>query len=367
MTHEQYMTRALSLAANGRGWVNPNPMVGAVVVKNGKIIGSGWHECCGQAHAERNALRNCNESPKGATLYVTLEPCCHHGRTPPCTEAILDAEINTVVVGSRDPNPKVNGGGVEFLNKNSVEVIQDILKEDCDKLNYIFFHYITKKTPYVLMKYAMTMDGKTATHTGASKWITGKESLENVHKSRHEYSGIMAGIGTVLADDPLLTCRMEGSKNPVRIICDSSLRIPIDSNIVKTASKVKTIIATATQERDKTSTLENAGCSIYYIPDRYGKVDLKRLMQKLHSENVDSIYLEGGSTLNYNMMSLGLVNRIHAYISPKVFGGSSGYTPVGGKGVSLPDEAFLTKKPNIRFFGNDILLDCEVYGEGGEA
>lgn len=369
MTHEEYMAEALKLAENGRGRVAPNPMVGALLVKNREIIGSGWHHRCGEAHAERNALNSCRESPEGAALYVTLEPCCHYGRTPPCTKAILEAGVSRVIIGSRDPNPLVDGGGVEILRRNGVEVIQDVLKEECDGLNYIFFHYITHKTPYVLMKYAMTLDGKAATLTGASKWITGTEAHENVHRSRHEYSGIMAGIGTVLADDPLLTCRAQGGgkgggggseKNPLRIICDSRLRIPLESQIVKTSRDIDTVIATASQNVNKIMELERAGCRVLHIPDSRGKVNLKGLMKKLHSEKLDSIYLEGGATLNYGMLSQGLVNRIHAYISPKVFGGSGALSPIGGDGVALPDEAILLKRPSVSFFGEDILLDCEL-------
>lgn len=363
MTDMQYMAEALKLAEKGRGMVAPNPMVGALLVKDGKIIGSGWHRRCGEAHAERNALNSCGESPKGATLYVTLEPCCHHGRTPPCTDAILEAGISRVVIGSRDPNPLVDGGGVDILRKNGVEILEDVLKDECDRLNYIFFHYILNKTPYVLMKYAMTMDGKAATSTRASRWITGEAARENVHRSRYDFSGIMAGIGTVLTDDPLLNCRFESKspKNPVRIICDSRLRIPMDSQIVKTSREINTVIATASQSTNKIMALERAGCRIMHIPDRQGKVNLPGLMRKLHSEKLDSIYLEGGPTLNYSMLSQDLVSRIHAYISPKIFGGScTTASPVEGEGVTLPDEAFLLKRPTVSFFGEDILLDCEL-------
>ena len=255
MTDRDYMARAIELAKKGEGWTNPNPMVGAVIVKNGKIIGEGYHEKCGQLHAERNAIASLTESAEGATIYVTLEPCCHYGKTPPCTEAILEQKISRVVIGSRDPNPKVAGKGAEILRRAGLQVQEDFMREECDELNPVFFHYITNKTPYVVMKYAMTADGKIATKTGASKWITGEEARSEVQLMRHKYMGIMAGIGTVLADDPLLNTRIKGKKSPVRIICDSKLRIPFDSQICKTAREYKTIIAYSVGEEEKVNEL----------------------------------------------------------------------------------------------------------------
>ena len=245
MTDEFYMRRAIELAKKGRGWTNPNPMVGAVIVKNGSIIGEGYHEKCGELHAERNAIASLTESAEGATLYVTLEPCCHYGKTPPCTEAILEQKIARVVIGSRDPNPKVSGKGAKILREAGVRVEEDFLREECDALNPVFFHYITTGLPYVAMKYAMTADGKIATKTGASKWISGEEARSLVHEMRHDYMAIMAGIGTVLADDPMLNVRLEGKKSPVRIICDSMLRIPLDNQICQTAGRYRTIVAYA--------------------------------------------------------------------------------------------------------------------------
>ena len=207
MNDMDYMRLALELADRGRGWTNPNPMVGAVIVKNGRVIGEGYHHRCGGLHAEREAFAACTGSPAGATMYVTLEPCCHHGRQPPCTEAILESGISRVVVGSGDPNPLVAGKGLEFLRAHGVEVETGVLQKECDALNHVFFHYIRIKRPYVVMKYAMTIDGKIATRTGASRWITGEEARRWVHQDHHRYTAIMAGVGTVLADDPLLTCR----------------------------------------------------------------------------------------------------------------------------------------------------------------
>ena len=215
---KSYMERAIALAKKGIGFTSPNPMVGAVIVKDGRVIGEGYHEHCGELHAERNAIASLTESAEAATMYVTLEPCCHHGKTPPCTEAIIEQKIGKVVIGSRDPNPQVAGKGVGQLREAGIEVVEDFLREECDAINPIFFHYITTKRPFVAMKYAMTMDGKIATQIGESKWITGETAREHVHTLRHAYKGIMAGIGTVLKDDPMLNCRMPGGVNPIRII-----------------------------------------------------------------------------------------------------------------------------------------------------
>ncbi len=242
MNGPDYMRRAIMLAKQAEGYTSPNPLVGAVIVKDSRIIGEGYHRSYGQLHAERDALNSCTESPEGADIYVTLEPCCHYGKQPPCTEAIIEAGIKRVIVGSRDPNPLVCGRGNEMLRQCGIIVETDYMKEECDAMNYVFFHYITHKTPYVVMKYAMTMDGKIAACTGDSKWVTGEEARKRVHEDRHRYSAIMVGVGTVIADNPSLTCRLEGKKNPIRIICDSNLSTPLSSTIVESANEVRTII-----------------------------------------------------------------------------------------------------------------------------
>ena len=258
MNDKDYMRLALQLAKKGCGWTSPNPMVGAVVVKEGRIIGQGWHQRYGQAHAERNALASCTEDPQGATLYVTLEPCCHYGKQPPCVDAILDAGIHRVVVGSADPNPLVAGKGIAILRAHGIDVTENVLQEECDALNKVFFHYITTKRPFVSMKYAMTLDGKIATYTGASKWITGEIARNHVQRQRHRFRGIMVGVGTILADDPLLTCRIEGGRDPVRIICDTHLRTPLQSQVVMTAKQVPTILATCCGDPEKQAAYQQA-------------------------------------------------------------------------------------------------------------
>ena len=336
MKDSEYMELALMLAKNGLGWTAPNPMVGAVLVKDGEIIGQGWHEKCGEPHAERNALANCKKSPQGATLYVTLEPCCHQGRQPPCVDAILEAGIRRVVVGSADPNPLVAGKGIRF------------------------FHYIQTKRPFVVMKYAMTMDGKIATYTGASKWITSETARAHVQEQRHKYTAIMVGVGTVLADNPMLNCRMEGRKNPIRIICDTHLRTPLDTKIVATAKEIQTILATCCADRKKQEAYLAAGCQILQVNEKNGHVDLQELMQKLGEQEIDSILIEGGGTLHWTALEEGIVQKVQAYIAPKLFGGRTAKTPIEGQGVATPAEAFYLKNSKIIPLGEDFLIESEV-------
>ena len=368
MTDQNYMLQAIQLAKQGEGWTNPNPMVGAVIVKNGRIIGKDYHKKCGELHAERNAIASLTESAEGATIYVTLEPCCHYGKTPPCTEAIIEQKIKRVVIGSRDPNPKVSGKGIKMLQEAGIEVIEDFMREECDRLNPVFFHYITTKTPYVVMKYAMTLDGKIATKTGASKWITGEAARAEVQHMRHRYMGIMAGIGTVLADDPMLNVRVEGWKSPIRILCDSGLRIPLDGQIVKSAGKYRTIVAYADSENTeaKRKRLHEMGVETICCPDENNQVDLKKLMKYLGEEGIDSILLEGGGTLNDSALRAGIVQEVQAFIAPKLFGGMNSKTPVEGIGVRFPSEAVKLKCTDICQIGEDIRITCQVCGKEQE-
>lgn len=360
MTDEKYMNLALTLAKKGIGFVNPNPLVGAVIVKDGKIIGQGWHEKYGGWHAERNALSNCSESPNDATMYVTLEPCCHYGKTPPCTEAILQNAIKKVVIGCLDPNSLVSGKGAALLREAGIDVVTGILQDKCIELNEVFLHYIKTKTPYVVMKYAMTMDGKIATASGESKWITGQKARDNVHRSRNQYSSIMVGVGTVIADNPSLTCRITGGRNPIRIICDTHLNTPIESTIVTTAKEVKTIIATASDNKEKHSPYLSNGCEILEIRLKDNHIDLNHLMQELGEAGIDSILLEGGSTLNFSALQSRIVNKVQAYIAPKLFGNNQSRTPVGGVGIQEISNCFYLKNQTITWFDEDILVEGEV-------
>ncbi len=365
MTDREYMERAIELAELGRGWTSPNPVVGAVIVKDERIIGEGYHARYGGPHAERNAIASLTEPAEGATLYVTLEPCCHYGKTPPCTEAILEQKIARVVIGSRDPNPKAAGKGVRLLKESGVEVREDFLREECDRLNPVFFHYITAKTPYVVMKYAMTADGKTATKTGASRWITGEEARAQVHELRHRCMAVMVGIGTVLADDPLLNVRLEGKKSPVRIICDSRLRLPADSRICRTAREYRTIVACGHAEPDAVKRLENLGIQVISVPDEQGRVDLKGLMQILGSQGIDSVLLEGGGALNDSALRAGIVNEVRVYVAPKLFGGETAKTPVAGTGAAFPADAIGLQLVHVSRIGEDVLLEYQVEAAEG--
>lgn len=360
MEDRDYMALALSLAERGVGWASPNPMVGAVIVKDGRIIGQGWHERCGQPHAERNALANCTEPPQGATMYVTLEPCCHYGRQPPCTQAILDAGIRRVVVGSGDPNPLVAGKGLALLREAGVEVTEHVLEEECMKLNEVFFHYIRTKRPYVVMKYAMTLDGKIAAHTGDSKWVTSEEARAHVQQLRHRYTGIMVGVGTVLADDPLLTCRIPGGRSPVRIICDTRLSTPLTAQVVATARETPTLLVTCCTEKEKQADYEAAGCQVLTGPERDGHVDLNWLMDELGRREIDSVLLEGGGTLNWAALEQGIVQKVLAYIAPKLAGGKDAKTPVEGTGIDRMARAVRLEHSTVTQIGADFLIESEV-------
>lgn len=359
MSDLEYMKLAIELAEKGAGYVNPNPMVGAVIVKDNKIIGQGWHECFGGLHAERNALKNCTEPPQGATLYVTLEPCCHYGKTPPCTEAIIQSGIKKVVIGTLDKNPLVAGKGAEILRRHNIEVETGVLEQECSRLIRTFTKFITTKRPFVLMKYAMTMDGKIATYTNNSKWISGEEARKQVHKIRHEFSAIMVGVNTVIQDDPLLTCRLKGGKNPVRIICDTDLRTPLESQIVKTAESVLTYIATACDDSRRKADYEHYGCRFIQVGKRDGHIDLNELMDILGSMDIDSILLEGGGTLNWSALDRRIVDEVHIYIAPKIFGGIAS-TPVSGRGVDLPEDSIKLRPYAVSKIGGDYLIESEV-------
>lgn len=361
----KYMERAIELAKKGEGAVNPNPLVGAVIVKDNRIIGEGYHARYGELHAERNAFANLTEDAEGAEMYVTLEPCCHHGKQPPCVEAIVEHKIAKVYVGSDDPNERVAGKGIEFLRNHGVEVETQVMKEECDELNPVFFHYITTKTPYVVMKYAMTMDGKIATRKGLSKWITGEAARYNVQLTRNKYTGIMVGIGTVIKDNPMLNCRIEGGRNPVRIVCDSYLNIPLDCNLVSTAKDIRTIVATIMPDEtgaryrkhiQKENSLRDKGVEIIHVEILDGKVNLNDLMIKLGELGIDGILLEGGGTLNYSALNAGIVNEVQVYVAPKIFGGSEAISPVEGLGVESPDLSFMFDLKNVKNIENDILL-----------
>lgn len=360
---EIYMKRALELAKLGTGHTSPNPLVGCVVVKDGRIISEGYHEKAGGYHAERNALLNCKEPTEGAELYVTLEPCCHYGKTPPCTDIIIEKGIKKVYIGSGDPNPLVAGKGSRILREHGIEVEEYVLEEECRKLNEIFFHYITKNEPFTAMKYAMTLDGKIAAFTGDSKWVTGEEARKHVHFLRKKYSAIMAGIGTVLSDDPMLNCRICDGTDPVRVVCDTNLRIPLQCNIVKSAKDIPTIIACGENaDSEKAKELESNNIEIVRIAEiSKGILNLKELTRFLAArKKIDSVLLEGGGTLNASALGQGIVNKVYAYIAPKLIGGADAKSPVEGQGIKLMKDAIMLENMEIEQLGNDYCISGGV-------
>lgn len=369
--HEEYMRQALQIAETAMGHTNPNPMVGCVVVKDGRIISIACHEKCGEYHAERNALTRCKEDTKGADLYVTLEPCCHYGKTPPCTEIIIEKGIKRVFVGSMDPNPLVAGHGVEILRNHGIEVIPGVLSEECDKLNEIFMHYITNKIPFVAMKYAMTLDGKIAAYTGDSKWITGEKSREHVMYLRNKYSSILVGINTVEADNPMLNCRMEGGTDPVRVIIDSMLRISTDCQIAATANQIRTIFYYAGENENneieaKKLELQKLGLEVIKISGKANRgghflVDMEKVIKDLGQKGIDSVLVEGGGEINASLLETGLVNKVYAYIAGKLIMGRNAKSPVMGDGIPLMNDAVTLKDIKVQQLDNiDILLEGNV-------
>ena len=356
VTDREYMKKALRLAEKGEGRTSPNPCVGAVIVKDGRIIGSGFHERFGGPHAERNALASCTEDPRGATMYVTLEPCRHFGKQPPCTDAVIGAGIAKVVIGSSDPNPAVSGKGVKALSDSGIEVVEGVLKDECDRLNEPFFHYITTGKPFVVMKYAMTLDGKIAAARGEKTRITGDAALRHVHSLRNKYSAIAVGVGTVISDDPMLTCRIKNCVDPVRVVCDTRLRTPLTSNIVKTANKVRTVIATCSDDMRAISELERSSVEVWKTGERDGRVDLVEFTERLGKAGIDSLIIEGGGTLNRSALACGIVDKVQAYISPKLFGGGNAPTPVDGELL----RAVELENTVVKRLGGDFLLEGHV-------
>lgn len=359
---EKYMRLAIDLAKKGKGRVGKNPLVGAVLVKNDRIIGQGYHEAYGMAHAEENAINNSSEPVAGADLYVTLEPCCHFGKRPPCCNLLINNKISKVYVACFDPNPKVSGKGIEMLERAGIPVQVGVLEEEGKKLNASFFYHIRHRLPYIVMKAAMTLDGKIASPSGDSKWVTSEESRKKVHELRTDLDGIMVGINTIIKDNPSLNVRKVEGEDPIRIVVDSKLRIGRDAEILHLKSNAKTIIAT-TEAYDKEKYdyllgLENVEVIIAKTKDK--RVDLVDLMGKLYEKGISSILLEGGGSLNYEMLKEGLVCKVMVFIAPKIIGGKDSLTPVEGQGIQLMREAIDIERLDVRKIGSDILLEGDV-------
>jgi diaminohydroxyphosphoribosylaminopyrimidine deaminase/5-amino-6-(5-phosphoribosylamino)uracil reductase len=359
-----YMGEALKLAKKGAGRVSPNPMVGAVVVKNGKIIGKGYHRFFGGAHAEINAIESAGNAVKGADLYVTLEPCSHFGKTPPCVEALINSGIRKVFIGMVDPNPFVSGKGIRKLKKAGITVKTGILDMKCRRLNESFVKHITKKEPFVILKSAISLDGKIASHTGDSKWITCEESRRFVHRMRFESDAVMVGVGTVIADDPRLNVRLfrKIKKEPFRVIVDSSLKIPLGSNVLKPDFAEKTIVAVSKEKSvsKKSGVIKNMGAQVIPVPVKNKRIDLKVLIRILAKKGIASILLEGGSEVNAAALEAKIVDRVMLFYSPKLVGGKKAFGMIGGQGKSLISEAIKVDDLNIRRMGTDFIVEGYV-------
>jgi len=358
----KFMQRALELARLGEGQVNPNPLVGAVVVKDGKIIGEGYHQKFGGPHAEAFALEAAGKEAKGADLYVNLEPCVHYDKkTPPCVDKIINSDIKRVYVAMRDPNPKVSGKGIKKLKEAGIAVEEGILEERAKKLNEIYCKFITTGRPFVLLKMAMTADGKIASKTGDSKWISSEESRLMVHKLRNKYAAVLVGVNTVLKDDPQLTVREIEGRDPWRIVLDSQGRIPLRAKILQAKSEAKTIIATtAKMPRDVEAALKERGSKVevWRLPAKDGKVDLVSLIEKLAALGIDSLLVEGGATVAASFLKENLVDKIMLFIAPKIIGGREALTPVEGEGLAKIEDAFSLKDVSVNMVDNDVVYEA---------
>jgi len=354
------MKEALDLAAKARGRTSPNPLVGALVVKDGQIIGRGYHQKAGGPHAEVFALEEAGEKARGATLYVTLEPCSHHGRTPPCTEKVVAAGIKKVVVAMVDPNPKVAGRGLEQLKAAGVEVEVGLGEAEAKHLNEVFLKYITTGRPFIILKTGMSLDGKIATRSGDSRWITSEESRAYVHQIRDQVDAIMVGIGTILKDDPQLTTRLPNGqgKDPIRVIVDSSAQIPLSCKVLTQDSPAQTIIATTTKASpEKVDLLAAKGVRVLVIEEKNGHVSMHKLMEELGKLEISSLLVEGGSSINGAVIRDKLVDKVFFFIAPQIIGGESAPSPIGGIGVETIKEVVKLKDYQMRCIGPDFLIE----------
>lgn len=354
---EKYMRLAMQLAGNAIGRTSPNPLVGAVIVKDNRVVGCGWHRKAGTPHAEVHALNQAGELAQGADVYVTLEPCAHYGKTPPCAKALVEAKVKNVYGGLLDVNPKVAGKGFKILEDAGIHVEYGFLQDELRKQNEVFFKWIEHKKPFVVLKAAMTLDGKIATATGQSKWITNETSRAYGYKLRDIYDGIMVGINTVIEDNPMLTARVNGGKNPIRIVVDSSLKIDINANVVQDKS-AKTIVATTDKaDKDKILKLQAQNVDVIVVDkDENDKVDIEKLLNILGQQNICSILVEGGATLSGSFVAKKLVDKVYFFIAPKIIGGKEAKTPVAGTGILNLQEALALKDIQIEKLEEDILI-----------
>jgi diaminohydroxyphosphoribosylaminopyrimidine deaminase/5-amino-6-(5-phosphoribosylamino)uracil reductase len=360
-TDEKFMRRALRLARKGEGNVSPNPLVGAVIVREGRIIGEGWHRCCGENHAEINAIRDATETVAGATFYITLEPCSHHGRTPPCAEALIACRPGRVVVGAVDPNPVVSGRGIEALRRSGIETEVGVLEVACRESNRIFFKYIRTGLPYVTLKFAQTLDGRIATASGHSRWISSPPSLRFAHRLRAVHDAILVGAGTVLADNPALTCRLVRGRDPLRIVVDSGLRLPPDATIFSDGKRTVAVV-TRRAPVESRRLLEKKGVEVLEIgEDPAGHVDLRELLTVLGKRKISSVLVEGGAAVATAFLKENLVDRLLIVLAPKITG--VGVNAVGDLGIRRMDDALGFSFQRFTRCGADLILDVRINQE----
>lgn len=358
MSREKIMGRALALARRGKGKTSPNPAVGCVIVREGVVVGEGWHRRAGTPHAEVHALRQAGELSRGADVYVTLEPCSHFGKTPPCADALVDAGVGRVFVGMVDPNPKVSGRGIERLRSAGIGVVTGILEAECHRLNEPFVKHVTTGLPFVILKSAMTMDGKTATAMGDSRWITNEKSRQYVHNLRSSVDAMMVGVGTVLTDDPQLTARIPSGRDPLRVVVDSSLRIPPDARMIRQESSAATVIATVSEDGNRIAHLESVGVEVLRCRAKQGRVDLRDLLSRLGSRGVQSVLLEGGSELAGEALRGGFIDKFILFYAPKFLGGADGFGLFGGPSAERMDGCHRLKDVSVRCFGDDVMIEA---------
>ncbi len=363
VSDRNYMHIALKAAEKGRGWTRPNPLVGAIIVQEGEIISEGYHERYGEAHAEVNALRKAAGSAQGATMYVTMEPCSHHGKTPPCCEAIVQAGISRLVCPMEDPNPLVGGKGFAYLRDHGVQVDTGLLAEEARSLNEIFLHYIRTSLPFVTVKTAMSLDGKIATRTGDSRWISGEASRAFVHTLRHETAAIAVGVNTILADDPLLTTRLEGmeGRNPLRIIFDAAGRTPLTAKVFQSLDLSPLLIISSPRlSPAMQKAYEQAGAEVLVVDTDHRPEMVRNAMRFLGERKIDSLLVEGGGTLIDSFFTSGAVNRYITHIAPMVIGGKDAPSPVGGMGIERLSEAVRFSKTEVKRMGEDLVVFADV-------
>lgn len=353
----RFMREALALAKSAEGRITPDPMVGAVLVKGGRIISIGYHGEVATPHAETWAIQKAGSEAKGATLYVNLEPCAHHGNNPPCADLIVKAGIRQVIASMQDPNPLVNGKGFKILKRHGVKVKVGLLAKEAKDLNEVFIKYITSKKPFVVLKSALTIDGKIATYTGASHWVAGPAALRFAHHLRNYYDAILVGVNTVLVDNPKLTTRLvKKIKNPIRIVLDALARTPLSANILKIKAARTIIVVSPHAPKKRVECLKNKGAEILTIESRRSKIDVRKLMRKLGAMQITSLLVEGGGEVNASFLEAGEVDKAHFIIVPKIFGGREAKTAVEGQGVHQPSQAIWLKKVSIARLGGDILV-----------